>query len=266
MQQMKQPGPVEDAGIFSLLDIPIRNVSMERALEIIFDAIDTYTPKRGAYEMHFVNAHCINVAAKQSSYLEILKNAKAVFADGSGIRKAGEMLGTPIVDNVNGTDLFPLICERCLALDKQLYLLGSAPGIAEKTAAWATGHVGGDIIAGFHDGFFSDLEAPMVIEQINATKPDILLVAMGVPRQELWLHTYLPYLNVPVCLGVGGLFDFYSGNIPRAPRWMRKVGIEWVWRLLMEPKRMWKRYIIGNVEFLLRIRKIKRNKKSKRLG
>jgi len=256
--------PLQDAGIFNLLDIPIRNVSMTKALEMIVDAVDTYTPLRGAYEMHFVNAHCINVAARQEPYLEILKQARAVFADGTGIRKAGEQLGTPIIDNVNGTDLFPLLCKECARLGKLLYLLGAAPGVAEKTARWAEAHAGVPIVVGHQDGFFPPGQTSQVIARINAAKPDILLVAMGVPRQELWVSEHLKSLAVPVCMGVGGLFDFYSGTIPRAPGWMRRLGIEWIWRLLMEPKRMWKRYIIGNVEFLLRIRKIKRENAHKR--
>ena len=255
---------VEDAGIFNLLDIPIRNVTMAKALEMILDAVDTYTPLRGAYEMHFVNAHCINVAARQSEYLEVLKQARTVFGDGTGIRKAGAQLGTPIIDNVNGTDLFPLLCKECARLSKQLFLLGAAPGVAEKTAQWADSHAGTPIVVGFQDGFFTPAQTAQVIERINSAKPDILLVAMGVPRQELWVREHRKSLAVPVCMGVGGLFDFYSGTIPRAPGWMRRLGIEWVWRLLMEPKRMWKRYIIGNVEFLLRIRKIKRANAHKR--
>lgn len=223
--------------------------------------------------MHFVNAHCINVAAGNPAYLQILQQAAAVYPDGSGIRKAGDMLGTPIIDNVNGTDMFPLLCRRFAKAGKKMFLLGAEPGIAEKTARWAQAHAdagaeagpsaeadtSAGIIAGYHDGFFSEDAAGEVVARINAAAPDLLLTAMGVPRQELWLHEHLAELDVPVCMGVGGLFDFYSGKIHRAPLWMRKVGIEWVWRLLMEPRRMWKRYIIGNVRFLLRIRSIQKH-------
>lgn len=244
--------------IFSLLGIPILNITMAEALDFLFSSL---TGQQETQEMHFVNAHCINVAAKQDDYLAILRNAKAIFPDGTGIRKAGETLGNPIIDNVNGTDMFPLLCARCAREGKKIYLLGSGPSIAEKAAQWANAHAKTDIVAGFHDGFFSKEEERTVVETINASKADILLVAMGVPRQELWIHEQKNHLTVPVAMGVGGLFDFYSGSIARAPSWMRKTGIEWVWRLLMEPRRMWKRYIIGNAEFLLRINKIKRTKK-----
>jgi N-acetylglucosaminyldiphosphoundecaprenol N-acetyl-beta-D-mannosaminyltransferase len=244
--------------IFTLLDIPILNITMQEALDLLFSSLGK---QASTQEIHFVNAHCINVAAKQSKYREILQNAKAIFPDGTGIRKAGDTLGTPIIDNVNGTDMFPLLCERCAKEGKKLYLLGAGPSVAQKTAAWANAHAKKEIIAGYHDGFFSKTEESSVIAEINASNADILLVAMGVPRQELWIHEQSHLLTVPVSMGVGGLFDFYSGTISRAPSWMRKAGIEWIWRLLMEPRRMWKRYIIGNAEFLLRIQKIKRRRR-----
>lgn len=244
--------------LFTLMGIPINNVTMEQAIALIWAGMEGKTPS----EMHFVNAHCINVAAKDPAYHAILKQSKAVFADGTGIRKAGAKLGNPIVDNVNGTDLFPLICEACKRTGKKLFLLGGKPGVAEKSAQWSNSHVESDIVAGFHDGFFSDADA--IIQEVNASKADLLLVGMGVPRQEKWLHEHLGSLNIPVVMGVGGLFDYYSGTIPRSPLWMRKMGIEWVWRLMMEPRRMWKRYIIGNVAFLIRINKIKRAQRKQR--
>lgn len=250
---MKQP-------TFMLAGIPLANVLMSSALDIIFEAVDRKEPCR---EMHFANAHCINVASVNEAYRTIIKQASAVFADGSGIRKAGEMLGTPIVDNVNGTDMFPLLCRRCAEEKRSIFLLGSEPGIAEKTARWANEHAGSVVVSGYQDGFFPEEETASVITKINEAHPDILLVAMGVPRQEIWIHHHLSALQVPVAMGVGGLFDFFSGKISRAPGFMRKFGIEWVWRLMMEPRRMWRRYIIGNIVFLRRIKKLVKNSDGK---
>ncbi len=246
--------------IFFLLGIPIANVTKKQALTRIWTAMES----PDVSEMHFVNAHCVNIAAKNPSYLSVLQHAKAVFADGTGIRKAGAKLRHPIVDNVNGTDLFPLMCSECQRTSKKLYLLGGKPGIAEKSAQWANEYVHSDIIAGYHDGFFTEEETEGLLDQINESKADLLLVGMGVPMQELWLHSHLPELTVSVAMGVGALFDFYSGTIPRAPVLMRKMGIEWVWRLVLEPKRMWRRYIIGNIEFMVRIEKIRQKQKKER--
>jgi N-acetylglucosaminyldiphosphoundecaprenol N-acetyl-beta-D-mannosaminyltransferase len=240
--------------------ISILNITMEQALDLIFTAAASSRSDHRLKQMHFVNAHCINVAAKDPAYRQVMQQADAVFADGSGIRRAGTTLGTEIVANVNGTDMFPLLCRRCAQEGRKLYLLGAAPGAAEACARWADEYAGTCVTAGARDGFFTAEQQESVIGAINTAAPDILLVAMGVPRQELWLHEHREQLAVPVAMGVGGLFDFYSGRIRRAPLWMRRAGIEWVWRLLMEPGRMWKRYIIGNIVFLMRIRRIKRER------
>ncbi len=235
-----------------LIGLTISNVTVDQALEMIDQASE------GRSVMHFVNAHCINVAAKDRDYYRILQSASALFADGSGIRLAGKLLHVPIVDNVNGTDLFPLICKLFAQRKRRMYLLGAAPSVAEKSAAWANSHVETDIIAGYHHGFFdSEDEERAVVAEINESRADLLLVAMGVPMQEKWIDRYRDSLEVPLCMGVGGLFDFYSGTIRRAPKWMRSLGIEWVWRLLMEPRRMWHRYIVGNWLFVLRLLRIR---------
>lgn len=234
-----------------LLGLSITNITKEEAL----DRIDATT--ESLHTMHFVNAHCINVAAKDAEYHAILANADALFADGSGIRLAGSTLGCPIVDNVNGTDLFPLLCSRFAKTGKRMFLLGSAPGVAEKAARWAEEYTGSSIIAGTYHGYFKTGEESSVIEAINASGAELLLVALGVPRQEKWIASVRSLLQVPLCMGVGALFDFYSGTVSRAPLWMRKIGLEWVWRLLLEPGRMWRRYIVGNVVFIVRLMKLR---------
>ena len=257
---MRTPEP------FTLMDIPIANVSMSEALDMIGMLVSpedsderavSSTPSHPC-ELHFVNAHCINVAAEHAEYHEILKSCHTVFADGSGIRKAARMFGVELADNVNGTDMFPLLCEHLAARGKTLFLLGAAPGIAAKAGEWAQTHTGQPVVAGTHHGFFKEEEVDSILDTINGSGATVLLVAMGVPGQELWIRRFLDRLRIPVAMGVGGLFDFYSGNIPRAPVIMRRLGIEWVWRLLMEPRRMWRRYIIGNVTFMVRMRRLRR--------
>ncbi len=237
--------------LFTLLDVPIQNVTMEQALEQISSC--TFPHEGPACELHFVNAHCINVSANDEVYRRILQSSKAVYADGSGIRKAGRIMGVQIADNVNGTDMFPLLCRRMQDEQKRIYLLGAAPGTAEKVRDWVGQEIGPGVIAGVHDGFFKETELDAVLADIQHSGADLLLVALGVPRQELWIRSVRDRLPVAAAMGVGGLFDFYSGNIPRAPRWLRAIGFEWVWRLIQEPRRMWKRYLIGNLVFLRRV-------------
>lgn len=242
----------------TLLGLSITNVTMDEALSLISSTHE------GVHAMHFVNAHCINVAAKDEKYRHILQKADALFADGSGIRLAGKWLGCPIVDNVNGTDLFPLLCDRFAEQNKKMFLLGSAPEVAHKAGLWAEMRTGKPIIAGTAHGYFKPgSEEDALIAQINASGADVLLVALGVPRQEQWIEQMQDRLNVPLCMGVGALFDFYSGTVKRAPKWMRAIGMEWVWRLLLEPRRMWRRYVVGNIVFVIRLLRFKHKEQRK---
>jgi N-acetylglucosaminyldiphosphoundecaprenol N-acetyl-beta-D-mannosaminyltransferase len=134
-----------------------------------------------------------------------------------------------------------------------LYLLGGRPGIADGVREWMAATYPGLIVVGARDGYFHPEDEPGVIEDIAGSQADVLLVAFGVPRQDLWIDHNLPDLGVRVAMGVGGLFDFYSGRIDRAPQWVREIGFEWLFRVIQEPGRMWKRYFVGNAVFLAHI-------------
>jgi N-acetylglucosaminyldiphosphoundecaprenol N-acetyl-beta-D-mannosaminyltransferase len=237
----------------SLFDIAIDNVTLERAVETIVERLDGET----ATQVSFVNADCVNVACRNPEYLEALQESDLVFADGVGVRMAGEVLGQPVCDNVNGTDLFPLLAAALEHTDKRVYLLGGRPGVAEGVAQWLARHYPGVEVAGFHHGYFSPKEEAEVIEEIRDSSAELVLVAFGAPRQELWVRRNLAKLGAKVVIGVGGLLDFYSGRIPRAPRWIRKLGMEWCYRLIQEPKRLWRRYLVGNVVFLARLAQVR---------
>jgi N-acetylglucosaminyldiphosphoundecaprenol N-acetyl-beta-D-mannosaminyltransferase len=151
--------------------------------------------------------------------------------------------------------MFPLLCEVAARERLPIYLLGARPGIAKAVADNMVKRYPELEIAGTRDGYFDSGEEQAVVDAINTSGARILLVAFGAPRQELWLERWRERLVPPVGMGVGGLFDFYSGRIPRAPVWMREMGLEWVFRLMQEPGRMWRRYIIGNPLFLYRVRR-----------
>jgi len=155
--------------------------------------------------------------------------------------------------NSNGTDLFPVLCEYWQKNGARLYLLGGREGVAAAVAERLAVEYPGLALVGHHHGYFSESETPALLDEIREAKPDVLVVAMGVPLQDVWLAEHEEALSVPLAIGVGGLFDFYSGRIARAPLWLRELGLEWTWRLAMEPARMWRRYLVGNVTFLLRV-------------
>jgi N-acetylglucosaminyldiphosphoundecaprenol N-acetyl-beta-D-mannosaminyltransferase len=184
--------------------------------------------------------------------------ADIVIPDGSGLNLACKIIGKPLLENVNGTDLFPFICRLCSEKGRSIYFLGAKPGVAEAVKKNVETSYPGIKVAGIRDGYFDrEKDSEAVINEINRVAPDILMVAFGAPHQERWIDAHSGKLNAKVCIGVGGLFDFFSGRIPRAPKWMREFGLEWIYRLIQEPGRMWRRYIIGNPLFVFRVIKWK---------
>ena len=236
---------------------PIQFIAGIRLLNLAMDDVLAATSaalkRRVRIRVAFVNADCVNIAARDAAYRSCLKASDWVCSDGIGMKIAGHILGRKIRDNVNGTDLFPRLCAELARSGHSVYLLGARRGVAAGAVQWASARYPGLRIAGTRSGYFSSAEEPGVIESIRAARPDVLLVAMGAPRQEKWLHMHLEATGATVGIGVGGLFDFYSGRIPRAPLWLRKLGGEWIYRLLQEPGRMWRRYLVGNFVFLSRI-------------
>ncbi|MCP9759262.1 WecB/TagA/CpsF family glycosyltransferase [Aquitalea sp. S1-19] len=201
----------------------------------------------------FVNPHCANIACRDQSYRSCLNRADLLLPDGSGVLLAGRLLGTQLNVNTNGTDLFPMLCRFWQSKGASLYLLGGQEGVAAGVATRLLAEYPGIKIAGCRNGYFDPNDCSDVIAGIRKTQPDVLLVAMGAPLQDAWIAEYSASLEVPLSIGVGGLFDFYSGRIQRAPLWLRELGLEWCWRLAMEPGRLWRRYLLGNTVFLLRV-------------
>jgi N-acetylglucosaminyldiphosphoundecaprenol N-acetyl-beta-D-mannosaminyltransferase len=238
-----------------ILGLPCNPVSMEEAILAMMERLYDELPSH----VCFLNAHCANLACRDSEYARVLHAAAFCFPDGSGLRLAGNILGRPVPHNVNGTDMFPLLCAALEETDAGVFLFGGQPGVAEQVRHWIELHYPSVRISGIRHGYFSPEEEPLILRQIADSGARLLLVALGAPLQDVWIHRHLSTLatigspGVKVAVGVGGLFDFYSGRIPRAPHWLRRHGGEWLYRLYQEPKRMWKRYILGNPLFLSRV-------------
>lgn len=209
----------------------------------------------GRRRAFFMNAHCCNVMAKDRSYAAAVRRAEVLLPDGIGVELAGKMTGHTLTANLNGTDLVPDLMQRAADMGKSVYLFGGTPGTAEAAAKNLQTAIPDLKIAGTRDGFMGALDPMAVIADINASGADVVIVAMGVPMQEMWIDCHASALDAPLCLGVGAALDFLAGNVKRAPKPVRKVKMEWVWRLAMEPKRMAKRYLYGNIAFLARAAK-----------
>lgn len=245
---------LRDHGLYgrtlSLFGLNIHDTTLPQAAASVINAAKSGEQLNVA----FVNAHCVNQWHQDEDYRRSLRAFDVLFADGIGMKIAARAAGDDLTDNVNGTDLFPIICEEAAETGVPIFLLGAQKGRADKTARRMSMLYPGLNIAGTHHGYFKTAsDEAAVIDRINASGAEILFVALGVPLQEKWIERNRARLKPNVILGVGGLFDYYSGAVERAPEPLRKSGLEWAWRLAQEPKRLWRRYIIGNIEFMSRL-------------
>ena len=233
----------------TILKIPIDNITMDKAV----DTILKWLRENRSRQVCFVNADCANISYKNSDYLEVLKTADLCLADGIGLKLAGKLLSRTIAQNVNGTDMFPILCQQLAGTGLKVFLLGGRAEVVQGVADWINSNYAEVEVAGYHHGYFDRDDEPGIIKNIADSGAHLLLVAFGAPRQDIWINRHIVESGARVAIGVGGLFDFYSGRLPRAPLWMREIGLEWLYRMLQEPGRLWKRYLIGNFVFLFRV-------------
>lgn len=225
---------VEPRGTISLLGVKVNTVTMDSALALIREFIREGTPH------HVVTADAsLVMKTREDPDLRDLVNAAAlVTPDGAGVLWAAKVLDLPLRERVPGVDLTQAICEMAAREGFGVYFLGAAPGVAEKAAAALQAQFPGLRVVGTHDGYFQPEEEERLVEEIRAAQPDVLFVALGIPKQEKWIRQHQERLGVPVLIGVGGSFDVISGNLPRAPEWMQNCGLEWLYRVYLEPQRL----------------------------
>lgn len=240
---------LKKAKYLSLFGLKVNNTSMGDTVKWI---VDTKTQPHETQIGFFINVNSINLSIENTQFFKELSKANALFADGSGMRLAANKAGYLLKGNNNGTDMLPHLCKRCVENNQSLYLFGAAPSVANKAANTLVSQFPKLKIAGTEHGYKTDSHDEQIITAINNSGCDVLLVAMGSPLQEQWLLKHRDQLQCQTALAVGGLFDFYSGNISRSPMWLREIGMEWMWRLLQEPRNKFSRYVIGNPLFLYR--------------
>lgn len=249
---------IETANIFR---IPVAKVTEAEAVERIVALAkqQAYDNKRGAFGKRAAFVATLNVDfvcnavrgwpfGGNDELWGYLKNADLVTADGMPIVLLSKLLRTALPARVTGADMVPAICRRCAEEGLSVYVLGGERESVE--AAFGKLDVERLRIAGIDPAFVKlDEEQPEIVSRINAAKPDILFVALGNPKQELWMGRNAGKLDVPVMVGVGGTFNFISGCVKRAPKWMQRSGLEWIYRIIQEPGRLWRRYAYGFVKF-----------------
>ncbi|MFN2594231.1 MAG: WecB/TagA/CpsF family glycosyltransferase [Actinomycetota bacterium] len=230
-----------------ILGIPVAKLTPEQARAEVVRLHQDEHPALCVY----VNAHSINLAQRDAEYRRSLLDADLVLGDGAGIAIAARAQGDRFPANLNGSDFNPVILEEAAAHGWSVYFLGARPGVAERAAAALKVRIPDLTVVGTNDGYFTDDDA--VVQDVQRSGASVVMVAMGNPRQELWLKDHLGGSGARLGVGVGAFFDFSAGEVSRAPEWMNRIGIEWIYRLAQEPKRMWRRYILGNPLFLGRI-------------
>jgi len=213
----------------------VDRVDMDGALVLI----EQFVRERDApHHIVTADASMVVTAAEDPELAAIVDKADLVTPDGAGILWATKRLGAPVQAKVSGVDL----AARCCALSGEkgwrIFFFGASPGVAEEAAARMRARHPGAQIVGFRDGYFTPDQEPEVVAQIRAARPDILLVALGIPKQEKFIDRNKAALGVPVLMGVGGTLDVFSGTVKRAPRWMQNSGLEWAYRLASNPKKI----------------------------
>ena len=217
----------------NILGVDVDAVTMAEAVNVVRRAMDT----RAGVMVATANAEMLMRATHDEELRRILNASALVVPDGAGTVWAARHLGHAMPERVAGYDLAQELLRCAPAEGRRVYFFGSAPGVAEKAKAKAEQLYPGIEIVGVRNGFFSPADNAAIIAEIRAARPDLLLVALGVPKQEKWIAAHLAELDVPVAIGVGGTLDVMAGVMKRAPHWMQRAKLEWLFRGLMQPKR-----------------------------
>lgn len=236
--------------LVSVLGVGVTDVSKIDAMRLMEGFI--HADDGRCHTMFIVNAHTLNVASDQQDYRDVLNSADIVLNDGTGVRWAARQRGIELRANLVGTDLIPEFFAATATRGYRYFLLGGDPEVIDKAAAVARQRFSGWEQAGFHHGFVHDGQGDALIARINASGADVILVGMGNPIQERWIHDHQSQLTVPLAMGVGGLFDHWIDRPRRAPLWVRRAGCEWMHKLMLQPHK-WRRYVLGNPKFIYRM-------------
>jgi N-acetylglucosaminyldiphosphoundecaprenol N-acetyl-beta-D-mannosaminyltransferase len=224
------------------LGIKVHQIDFAGALAQIEIWINQANSPPAPRQICTVNPEFIIDARRDPNFAAVLQRADLCVPDGVGVLWAARQFGAPLRERVTGSDGIYRICERAAACGWRVYLLGAAPGVAKQTAAALQHRYATLRIVGTYSGSPTDADWPAICQRLDAAQPDILFVAYGHPQQDFWIDRHRHELSAKVAIGVGGAFDFVAGVRTRAPRWLQRLGLEWLDRLIREPWR-WRRML-----------------------
>ena len=232
-----------------LFGIPVSAVTMDRALQLVDEAVAS----RRRLQVGVVNAAKLVAMRRNDELRADVLSSDVILADGAAVVWASRVLRRPLPERVTGIDLMSGMLARGNDLGYRVYCLGATPEVLERATARISAEYPGVSIAGMHHGYFTLKQEAIVAADIARARPDILLIAMTSPMKERFLARWSRRLEVPVCHGVGGSFDVLAGRVRRAPERWQRLGLEWLYRVKQEPRRLWKRYLATNSAFVLMV-------------
>ncbi|MEG0895882.1 MAG: WecB/TagA/CpsF family glycosyltransferase, partial [Oscillospiraceae bacterium] len=230
-----------------ILNTYVNAISMDDTIDIVENIIKERIPTQHVV----INASKINLMEKDKRLQEIVNQCPLINADGASIVWAAKVLGIPLKERVTGCDLFQNLVKVSAEKGYKIYLFGAKEEVVKKVKNIFKKQYPTLQIAGYRNGYFKESDEPIIVKDMAESGADMMFVAFSSPKKEYWVKKYLKELNIPFVMGVGGSFDIVAGVTERAPIWWQKYGLEWLYRFLQEPRRMWKRYIIGNAKFVV---------------
>lgn len=237
----------KNASRYPILNTYVNAISLDETIRRVESII-----KKGVPTQHVViNASKVNLMEHDSVLRDIVNSCPLINADGASIVWASKILGVPLKERVTGIDLFLKLVEVADEKGYSIYLFGAKEEVVMKVKTIFEDKYPNLKIAGYRNGYFTEQDEPAIIEDMAQSQADMMFVAFSSPKKEYWVNKYIGQLNIPFVMGVGGSFDVVAGVTDRAPEWMQNRGLEWFYRFIQEPRRMWKRYIIGNAKFVL---------------
>ena len=231
---------------YKIMNTYVNAVSMDETIRRVEKIIEKGKPTQHVV----INASKVNLMEDDPELRRIVNSCPLINADGASIVWAAKKLGVLLKERVTGCDLFQELVRVASEKGYKIYLFGAKEEVVTKVKAIYEEQYPGIQIVGYRNGYFTEADEPEIVKNMAESGADMMFVAFSSPKKEYWVNKYLDQLNIPFVMGVGGSFDIVAGVTERAPQWFQDHGLEWFYRFIQEPRRMWKRYIIGNAKFV----------------
>ncbi len=242
---------------YRILNTYVNSLSLDETVREVEGII-----RRGVPTQHVVvNASKVNLMEEDPELREIVNSCPLINADGASIVWAARKLGVPLSERVTGIDLFLRLVAVAAEKDYGIYLFGAKEGVVRKVKQTFENLYPGIRVCGWRNGYFADSDEPGIVANMAASGADMMFVAFSSPKKEYWVREHLDEIGIPFVMGVGGSFDVVAGVTARAPVWMQRHGLEWLYRFVQEPGRLWRRYVVGNAKFVLLTMKYRKRMK-----